>query len=175
MASPISCLSILVIPLLLTSLFYHVSNADQALVESICNEMRDKNFCLSELLSNPQSISSNLSMLGIITIDLNLKVFEEAEGQISKILGTLKDPLDQSRLTNCKTNLANARETIKTARNATQGQSKEQNLIMDAFVKINNCDSAYWKPPNRPNPIDKLTNKIVELFNISNQIIAMIG
>ena len=28
MASPISCLSILVIPLLLTSLFYHVSNAD---------------------------------------------------------------------------------------------------------------------------------------------------
>ena len=96
MASPICCLSMLVIPLLVTSLFYHVSNADQALVESICNVMRDKNFCLKELLSNPQSISSNLSMLGIITIDLNLKVFEEAEGQISKILGTLKDPLDQS-------------------------------------------------------------------------------
>ena len=114
-------------------------------------------------------------MLGIITIDLNLKVFEEAEGQISKILGTLKDPLDQSWLTNCKTNLANARETIKTARNATQGQSKEQNLIMDAFVKINNCNSAYGNPPKRQNPIEKLTNKIVELFNISNQIIAMIG
>ncbi|XP_030970324.1 pectinesterase inhibitor 5-like [Quercus lobata] len=177
MASPISCLSILVIPLLVTSLFYHVSNADRALIVSICKEMRDKAFCLSELFSDPQSSTAGLYMLGIITVDLNLKVFEEADSQIPNILASLTDSLDKSRLSNCQTNLANAHEQMKAARNAAgeQSYSEEKSLIMDSFVKVANCSNEYAKPPKRESPISKLTYNIVELFNIANQIIAMIG
>ena len=45
MASPISCLSILIIPLLVTSLFYDVSNTDQALIESCKVVIYNYMFC----------------------------------------------------------------------------------------------------------------------------------
>nr|XP_023919510.1 cell wall / vacuolar inhibitor of fructosidase 2-like [Quercus suber] len=177
MASPISCLSILVIPLLVTSLFYDVSNADRALIESICKGIRRKEFCLSALLSDPESITATLYMLGIITVDLNLKTFEKAGSQISNILPTLKDQVDKSRLSNCQTNLTGAHETMKTARNSAGGQSytEEKNLIMDAFVTVTKCTNQYFDPPKRQSPIVKFTDDIVELFNIADLIISYLG
>ena len=57
MTSPISCLSILIIPLLVTSLFYDVSNVDRALIESVCKKSMDYDFCMSALLSDLESIT----------------------------------------------------------------------------------------------------------------------
>ena len=84
MASPISCLSILIIPLLVTSLFYDISNSYQALIESICKMSKDYLFCVSTLLSYLDSITIVLYRLGLVSTILNLDVIEDAPGE-SKI------------------------------------------------------------------------------------------
>ena len=176
MASPISCLSILVIPLLVTSLFYHVSNADRTLIESKCENSTNNSFCLSALVLDPQSSTSNLYMLGIITIDLNLKVFEEADSRIPNLLDSLTDSLDRSQLSNCQTNLTDAHETMKAARNTAGEQSymEESNLLLVVFSNISHCKSQYEDPLICESPISDLTSQMMDLFNISSVIIAMI-
>ena len=89
MASLISCLSILVTPLLVTSLFYQVSNANWALVESNCHNSTEYEFCLSSLLSDERSIKSTLPTLELNSIELDLKVVEVAVNQILDLLKTL--------------------------------------------------------------------------------------
>ena len=95
MASPISCLSILIIPLLVTSLFYDVSNADRALIESVCKKSMDYDFCVSTLLSDPDSITTVLYRLRLISTILNLDVIEDARGEIRNLLIWFTDPLDR--------------------------------------------------------------------------------
>ena len=175
MASPISCLSILVIPLLVTSLFYHVSNADRALIESVCKRATNNSFCLSALLSDPQSSTASLYLLGIISIDLNLNVFEEADSRILDLLDTVKDSVDHSRLLNCESNITLAHENLKAARNAAGGQSytEEENLLLNVYSYIGHCKGRYYDPPVRVSPIEDLTSKMLALFDISSHIIAM--
>ena len=95
MASPISCLSILIIPLLVTSLFYDVSNVDRALIESVCKNSMDYDFCVSALLSDPNSITTILYRLRLISTILNLEVIEDSRGEIRNLLIQFKDPLDR--------------------------------------------------------------------------------
>ena len=104
MASPISCLSILVIHLLVTSLFYHVSSADEALVESIF-QYTDYDFCLSSLLSNPWSTTASLYRQGLISTILNLNIIEDGRGEIKNLLLRLTNPLDRTRLSTCWTDI----------------------------------------------------------------------
>ena len=95
MGSPISCLSILIIPLLVTSPFYDVSNADRTLTESICKTPRVYDFCVSALLSDPDSIKTILYRLGLISTILNLDVIEDARGEIRNLPIRFTDPLDR--------------------------------------------------------------------------------
>jgi len=176
MASPISCLSILVIPLLVTSLFYHASNADQALIESVCEKSTNNVSCLSTLRSDPRSSTADLYTLGIISADLNLKVFEEADSQIPNLLASLTDSLDRSRLLNCQTNLTDAHKTMITVRNLAEAKSytEEDKIIWNAFTNIQHCTNEYKVPPIRQSPISNLTSKMEDLIIISRNILEMI-
>ena len=176
MASPISCLSILVIPLLVTSLFYHASNADQALIESVCEKSTNNVSCLSTFRSDPRSSTADLYTLGIISADLNLKVFEEANSQIPNLLASLTDSLDRSRLLNCQTNLTDAHKTMTTVKNlaVAKSYSEEDVILLNAFANVQHCTYEYEVPPIRPSPISNLTSKMEDLIIISSVIIAMI-
>lgn len=176
MASPISCLSILVIPLLVTSLFYHVSNADQALIESVCEKSTNNVSCLSDFRSDPRSSTADLYTLGIVSVDLNLKVFEEADSQIPNLLASLTDSLDRSRLLNCQTNLTNAHKTMITVKNLAEAKSytEEDKTLWNAYANIQHCTDEYKVPPIRQSPISNLTSKMEDLITISSNIIAII-
>ncbi|KAK7855921.1 hypothetical protein CFP56_025981 [Quercus suber] len=86
MASPISCLSIMIIPLLVTSPFYDISNSSRALIESVCKMSKDYGFCVSALLSDLDRITTVLHRLGLISTILNLDVIEDAHGELEIIL-----------------------------------------------------------------------------------------
>ncbi|KAK7836154.1 hypothetical protein CFP56_022924 [Quercus suber] len=73
MASLINCLSILVIPLLVTSLFYQVSvgrKLDDPFLWSLCETTIDPNFWFSTLKKDPRTFkgSADLNHLGLVTI-----------------------------------------------------------------------------------------------------------
>ncbi|KAK7844307.1 cell wall / vacuolar inhibitor of fructosidase 2 [Quercus suber] len=104
MASPISCLSILLILLLVTSLFYQISNAiDKAFLEKVCHKSFDYELCLSTLRSDERTSTADPNGLVLISISINMNLVNSTINRIPDILKTLKDPLDKTRLMNCQT------------------------------------------------------------------------
>lgn len=73
MTSPISCLSILVIALLATSLLYQVSNAiievkaDFALLDSVCQKSEDYDFFMSSSRGDPRTRAADRNGLVLIS------------------------------------------------------------------------------------------------------------
>ena len=173
MVSPISCLSILVIPLLVTSLFYQVSNADQALLERICRNSTDHDFCMASLLSNERSINSSLVALEIISIELNVDVVEVAVNRIPDVNKTLTDPVDKTRLKNCENDIGDAHENMFRAGDGANlfNYDKVQTTLTAALLKIGECANQYESSPKRQSPLSDLTFKMGRLIDISFVIV----
>ncbi|GMY17102.1 pectinesterase inhibitor 5-like [Fagus crenata] len=82
MASPISCKSIFLLPLIATSLFFQVSNAtfevkaDQALIDSICEQTQDVDFCKSTFNADPRTPAADRDGLGLLSIAINIDVVQ---------------------------------------------------------------------------------------------------
>ena len=92
MASPINYLSILVIPLLVTSLFYQVfvgQKLDDAYLRSLCQKTSDPNFCFTTLKANPRTFaaSGDLNHLGLVTIAI---LIDTVQVEVDEIPGFLK-------------------------------------------------------------------------------------
>ena len=106
MASPISSLSILIIPLLVTSLFYDVSNADWALVEKVCKKSMDYDFCLSILLSDHEGLTNVIYNLGLFSTDVSLGILSDVNnGEIQNVLTGVTNPLDRRNILDCQTDI----------------------------------------------------------------------
>merc|ERR1712100_561978 len=151
MASPICCLPMLVIPLLVTSLFYHVSNADQALLENVCKTTDDYNYCLSALRSNRQSTAATPYQLGIISNDVTLTVIQETGRAIGDLLLKLTDPVDIRRISHCQGNVKTAFQKWQIAKRAATQKSytEEYNAIAEGIAQIVECKFQYDDPPKK--------------------------
>lgn len=166
MASPISCISILIIPLLATSLFYDVSNADRALLEKICKQTSDHDFCMSVFLSDPEGLSNVLYRLGIVSTSVSLKIISTVNGEIGNVLNGVTDPVERTRIQNCQTDIDVVYDKMELAYNAagSQSYSDEAKILADAKAKIIECDNQF---PKNASPISGHTWKISKLINIS--------
>ena len=176
MASPICCLSMLVIPLLVTSLFYHVSNADQALLENVCKTTEDYNYCLSALRSNRQSTAATPYQLGIISNDVTLTVIQETGRAIGALLLKLTDPVDIRRISHCQGNVKTAFQKWQIAKRAATQKSytEEYNAIAEGIAQIVECKFQYDDPPKKVSPISSLTHNLETLTDTSYAIIRLL-
>ena len=177
MASPISCLSILIIPLLVNSLFYDVSNADRALVEKICKKSMDYDFCLSIFLSDHEGLTNVLYNLGLVSTDVSLGIISDVNnGEIRNVLTRVTDPLDRRNILDCQTNIDDLYGDMQLAYNApsTQSYAKEATYLASAQQKITKCNKRFEGPPKHESPISGNTSKITKLINISSVIVSMI-
>uniref|UniRef100_A0A7N2QYB6 Pectinesterase inhibitor domain-containing protein n=1 Tax=Quercus lobata TaxID=97700 RepID=A0A7N2QYB6_QUELO len=181
MASPISCLSILVIPLLVTSLFYQVSNAanqgwfDEAFLEKICKKSTDYDLCSSTLRSDPRTYTVNPHGLALISISINTNLVQTTLDQIPGILNTLTDPLDETRLQNCQTDFNEALVKFNAAYAAASSTSYTEatNLLTEAALKSVECENEYSSSSSE-SPISDTTNKVGKLVFITYVIVGEI-
>ena len=173
MASLISCLSILVTPLLVTSLFYQVSNANWALVESNCHNSTEYEFCLSSLLSDERSIKSTLPTLELNSIELDLKVVEVAVNQILDLLKTLTTHWKRLDFKIAKVILVMyiVHENMLSASDGFQNYDKVKTSLTAALLKIGECSDEYESSPKCQSPLSDLTFKMGRLIDISFIII----
>ena len=171
MASPVSCLSILIIPLLVTSLFYQVSNAvDEALLDKICNESADYEFCLSTLRSDDGTATADPNGLVLISITLNTNLVQTTVNRIPDIVKTLTDPLDITRIQNCRTDYIDVQGKLSAA--FTKYYTEMLNFLRDALIKIVECDDKYrLNPPIRESPIADVSLKVQKLIDITFVIV----
>ena len=175
MASPISCLSILVIPLLVTSLFYLISNAvDEAFLERICHKSFDYELCLSTLRSDGRTSTADPNGLVLISISINMNLVQTTINRtIPDILKTLTDPLDRTRLTNCQTDFIYMQGNLTQGyvASASKHYQKGITLIYDALLKSAECDSEYSTNPPKKSPISDVTFKVGRLIDITFVIV----
>ncbi|KAL4625136.1 hypothetical protein ACB092_05G002400 [Castanea dentata] len=176
MASPISCISILIIPLLVTFLFYDVSNADRPLLEKVCKQTWDHDFCMSVLLSDPEGLTNVLYRLGIVSTSVSLKIISTVNGEVGNFLVGVTDPVDRTRISNCQTYIDDISDIMQLAKNAagSQSYSEEAKILASAKQKIIDCDKQFASPPTHVSPIVDHTHKIAMLINISNVIVNML-
>ena len=64
----------MIIPSLVTSLFYDICNEDRALVEKVCTKSMDHDYCLSVLLSDPEGLTNVLYRLGLVATSVSLNI-----------------------------------------------------------------------------------------------------
>nr|POF18469.1 hypothetical protein CFP56_61383 [Quercus suber] len=173
MASPISCLSILIIPLLVTSLFYDVSNADRSLVEKICRASMDHDYCLSVLLSDPEGLTNVLYRLGLVATSVSLKIIPGVKGEIGNVLIGVKDKGTRDRITGCQADIDIIYDDMEQARTAagTQSYKEEAKSLASAQDKIAFCNQRFV---TMQSPIKSSTSKIEKLINICAVILQMI-
>ncbi|KAK9995224.1 hypothetical protein SO802_024927 [Lithocarpus litseifolius] len=175
MASPISCLSILVIPLLVASLFCQVSNAvDEAFLENICQKTVDYEFCQSTLRSDARTFTANTDGLVLISISITVNHVLSTNDQIPNILKTLTDPLDKTRLQNCQTDYNEIVAKLNAAYSASDAKSYQEviNLLSAALIKRVECDDEYrLTPPIRDSPLSNASIRLQKLVDIAWVII----
>uniref|UniRef100_A0A7N2KS84 Pectinesterase inhibitor domain-containing protein n=1 Tax=Quercus lobata TaxID=97700 RepID=A0A7N2KS84_QUELO len=174
MVSPIRCLSILVIPLLVTSLFYQVSNAvNDTYLDSICHKSTDYELCSSTFAADNRTSTADLNVLLIISISSNMNLLETTiVNRIPKILEILEDPQDKALLQNCQTHFTNALGKLSGAYVASisKNYTKATNLAMDAALINAECDNEY-NTTKRRSPIPDVPGKVGRLVFISFVII----
>ncbi|XP_075659288.1 pectinesterase inhibitor-like [Castanea sativa] len=159
MASPINCLSILIIPLLVTSLFYQVSATgpavDEALLNSVCDKTQDSSFCLATLKGDQRTFVGDKDHLAIVSIAIAIDAVQVTFDQIPGILSKLSDRVDRTRMENCHSDFNDALVTLRKAYAASSSKSYKEStsLIIDATNKLEACHNSYRAPPIRQSPI----------------------
>ena len=172
-ASPISCLSILILPLLVTFLFYDVSNVDRALVEKVWTKSMDHDYCLSVLLSDPEGLTHVLYRLGLVTTSVSLNIIPVVNGEIGNVLIGVEDADVRAQIMDCQSNIDRIYNNMNQARTAigTQSYNEEARLLASAQEKITGCNAWF---PSMQSPIQSSTSKIEKLINIAATIITTI-
>ena len=172
MSSPISCLSILINPLLVTSLFYDVSNANRDLVEKVCTQSTDHDYCVSVLLSDPEGLTNVLYRLGLVATSVSLNLIPDINGEVGNALIGVTNADVEAKITSCQTDIDTIYTIMDQARTAagTQSYNEEAKLLASAQDKVAGCNARF--PPNQ-SPIQSSTSKIEKLINIVATILIM--
>ena len=175
MLSPISCLSILVIPLLFTSLFYQVSNAcvNATYRDRICKQSNYYDLCTSTFAADNRTSTADLTGLLLISISSNMKLLQTTiVNRIPNILKLLDDPLDKARLQNCQTDFFHALGKLSGAyvASASKNYQEGKNLAMDAYLKNVECEKEY-NTTAFASPIADVPEKSTGLIFIGNTIL----
>ena len=173
-ASPISCLSILIISLLVTSLFYDVSNADRTLVEKVCKKSMDHDYCLWILLSDPEGLTNVLYRLGLVATSVGLNIIPGVNGEIENVHIGVKDAEVKARITDFQSDIDRIYDNMNQARTAagTQSYNEEARLLASKPDKIAGCNGRF---PTMQTPIQSSTSKIEKLISIAATIFTMIA
>ncbi|KAK7856071.1 pectinesterase inhibitor 5 [Quercus suber] len=175
MVSPISCLSILVIPLLVTSLFYQVSNAcvNATYRDRICKQSTYYDLCTDTFASDNRTSTADLSGLLLISISSNMNLLENTTvHRIPGILKMLNDTQDKARLQNCQTDFIYALGKLSAAYLATGSKNYREgkNLTTDAYLKVLECEKEY-NSTNFASPIADVPEKSTGLYFIGYTIL----
>ncbi|XP_075659286.1 uncharacterized protein LOC142629203 [Castanea sativa] len=178
MTSPINCLSILVIPLLVTSLLYQVSarqKVDEAFLRSVCQKVKDPDFCFSTLKADPRTFAG--ASLAVVSIAIVIDTIQVAVDQIPGLFRDLSDRVDRIRMENCQRDFNDGLLTLRNAyaASASKNYAQSTSLIIDTINKIGACDNSYKIPPVRKSPIADATTNVLKKCDIAVAAIVTIS
>ncbi|KAK7836159.1 pectinesterase inhibitor [Quercus suber] len=182
MTSPINCLSILVIPLLVTSIFYQASvgqpgiKIDDSSLTYLCKNSTDPTYCFKTLKADPDTFAGigDKFHLGIVSIAIVNRTVSATAAQIPRILEKLSDRVDKIRMMDCKDDYNVVLDTVGLAYVSSDSRDYYGAMFMmqDAASRLGECKNSYTAPPVRASPI---ADGIAEAFKKFNIVDAVFG
>jgi pectinesterase inhibitor-like protein len=148
--------------------------ADKALVDSICEQTDDYNFCFSTFDRDPRTPAADRHGLALLSIALNIDVVQETIDRIPKILESITDPMDKQRLEACQSDYGGALEKLHGAYKSSSEKSYREvmNWVIDGVDKAIHCEGVYSsRPPISESPIEEENQTVIKLANITFIII----
>ncbi|XP_050289595.1 uncharacterized protein LOC126727713 [Quercus robur] len=147
---------------------------DQALVEKICKQSMDHNYCVSVILSDPEGLTNVLYRLGLVITSVSYKLIPTINGEIGNALIKATNPLVRERIKSCQADIDGIIGDFDQARTAagTQSYVEEAKYLSYAQDKIAACNARFKASPPTASPIASNTYKIETLIGISALILS---
>ena len=128
---------------------------------------------MSTLRSDEGTATADPNGLVLISVSLNTNLVQTTVNRIPDIVKTLTDPLDITRIQNCRTDYIDVQGKLSAA--YTKYYPEMENLLKDALIKIVECDNEYrLNPPIRELPIADVSLEVQKLIDITYVIVGEI-
>ena len=164
------CFSFMAISFLATSSFsFNVCHADKALIDSICKQSQDYNFCISTIGNDPRSEAADLHGLALISISLTVIQIQDTLGRIPDILRQLTDPLGQQHLGVCQNDYSGSLENFQESFNSSSKHAYLDtiNFVRDGTNQVIDCHNNYSRNgPKATSPIAVDDTNVIKLSEI---------
>ncbi|GMJ09237.1 pectin methylesterase inhibitor 5 [Hibiscus trionum] len=144
-------------------------NADRALIQSICKDSQDANFCNTIMESDPRSATADLHGLALIAISNTIMQIQDTVSRIPGIRSQLRNPLGKKRLTICQSDYNNSLRKFQSTFSSTSKNAYWDaiNYIRDGTNAVIDCHNNYRRGgPIATSPINDDDMKVFKLSEI---------
>ncbi|XVF20849.1 hypothetical protein REPUB_Repub12eG0038400 [Reevesia pubescens] len=143
--------------------------ADHALIDSICKQSQDYDFCMGTLGNDPRIDAANLNGLALISISLTISQLQDTLDRIPGILSQLKDPIAHERLEVCQNDYSASLESFRGSYKTTSENAYFDtiNFVRDGTNKVIDCHNIYRRnEPIATSPIAGDDIKVIKFSEI---------
>ncbi|EOX95370.1 Plant invertase/pectin methylesterase inhibitor superfamily protein, putative [Theobroma cacao] len=163
------CLFSVAIFCLASFLFFNCCDADKALIDSICKESQDYDFCTSTINNHAGSPTADLRGLALIAASQTVSQIQDTLDRIPTILKQVQDPLGKQRLGDCQTDYNTSLGKFQSAFGSTSNKAYWDALsfVRDGTNIVIDCHNSYRRDgPTATSPIAEDDTKVFKLSEI---------
>lgn len=179
MASLSGVLLLVHISLMATTLFYYPSHAiGQDVVEQVCQQTEDYQFCFNIILRDPRTPAVNMEGLCLLSVAITIDHVREAVDKIPGLLEKATDPVDKQRMTTCQSNYGAAAGDFQRAWGSASSKAFHDVLgwVQKGSGQVINCENIYRQsPPIRESPLTVDNHNVIKLAGITLVVLGMLG
>ncbi|KAF9688191.1 hypothetical protein SADUNF_Sadunf02G0171400 [Salix dunnii] len=145
------------------------TKADAALVQSLCKESQDPDFCNRTLAADPRVEAANMDGLALISISLTVDQVQTTSDSIASILGQISDTIGKRRLGVCQTDYTDALGQFRSAFSSSDAKAYWDVIdrVRDGTNKVIDCENIYKRDPITASPISVDNHNVIKLSELT--------
>ncbi|KAG6785003.1 hypothetical protein POTOM_010723 [Populus tomentosa] len=145
------------------------TKADAALVQSICKESQDPDFCNRTLAADPRVAAASMDGLAMLSILLTIDQLQTTSDNIASIHGQTSDPVGKQRLGVCQTDYTDALGQFRRASSSSDARAYWDVIdrVRDGTNKVIDCENIYKRDPISVSPITVDNHNVIKLSELT--------
>ncbi|GMY30765.1 pectinesterase inhibitor-like [Fagus crenata] len=151
-------------------------NDASSLVDQVCGQTKDVNFCLSTFNSNPCAATAALSTLEFIILQFSYDNASDNERYIAELLRNTQDPAVKQGLDHCTINYQGSFFALQ--QSFFDFEAKDYRAVGEksriVFENSSDCELEFIEGPTHQSPLTSQNNVLIKLTEITDIIIAML-
>ncbi|GLT38099.1 hypothetical protein SLA2020_123660 [Shorea laevis] len=156
-------------------LFLRCNAVTEAMLNDICKQTEDPDFCINILRSDPRTDGADMHGLALISISLTSTLVQDTLNKIPDILKGINDTVGEQRMWVCNSDYVGALAKFGDAFSSTSKRSYGDsiNSIRDGTNSVIDCQNIYRR--NDPIAESPLAAENMEVFKLSGIMLTIIS